>query len=104
MIIDAKYQTYSTLQAAFLALSLYPDVQKKAQAELDAMIGPGRLPTFEDREARVYVNAVVKEMLRWFNVTPLGVSHRTIEDDELNGYFVPAGTMVTPNIWYMHFL
>ncbi|KAI1790200.1 O-methylsterigmatocystin oxidoreductase [Ganoderma leucocontextum] len=91
--------TYSTLQAAFLAMSLYPDVQKKAQAELSAVVGPSRLPDFDDRDALVYVNAVVKETLRWFNVTPLGISHRTVEDDEFHGYFIPAGTMVTPNIW-----
>ncbi|TBU21985.1 O-methylsterigmatocystin oxidoreductase [Dichomitus squalens] len=91
--------TYSTLQAAFLALSLYPDVQRKAQAELFAVVGPDRLPDFGDREALVYVNALVKEMLRWFNVTPLGMAHRTMADDELNGYFIPAGTMITPNIW-----
>ena len=63
------------------------------------MIGSGRLPTFEDREGLVYVNAIVKEMLRWFNVTPLGVSHRTMEDDELNGYFIPKGSMVMANTW-----
>ncbi|TBU44032.1 O-methylsterigmatocystin oxidoreductase [Dichomitus squalens] len=97
--VACNHQTYSTLQAAFLALSLYPDVQRKAQAELFAVVGPDRLPDFGDREALVYVNALVKEMLRWFNVTPLGMAHRTMADDELNGYFIPAGTMITPNIW-----
>ena len=80
-------------------MSLYPDVQKKAQAELDAKIGSNRLPDLNDRDALVYVNAVVKEVLRWFNVAPLGISHRTEEDDEFRGYFIPAGTLITPNIW-----
>nr|VWO96823.1 N/A [Ganoderma boninense] len=91
--------TYSTLQAAFLALSLNPDVQKKAQAELSTVVGSKRLPDFDDRDALLYVNAIVKETLRWFNVAPLGISHRTVEDDEFRGYFIPAGTIITPNIW-----
>ena len=88
-------------------MSLYPDIQKKAQAELAAVVGPNRLPDFDDRDALVYVSAIVKETLRWFNVAPLGISHRTMEDDEFRGYFIPAGTLITPNIWlvvlYRHF-
>ena len=83
----------------FLAMSLYPEVQKKAQAELDAIVGPNRLPNFDDRNSLVYVNAIVKESLRWHNVIPLSIPHRTIEDDEIRGYFVPAGTTLIPNIW-----
>ena len=92
-------QTVSTLATVFLTMSLYPDIQKKAQAELAAVVGPNRLPDFDDRDALVYVSAIVKETLRWFNVAPLGISHRTMEDDEFRGYFIPAGTLITPNIW-----
>ncbi|KAJ3012059.1 hypothetical protein NUW54_g1983 [Trametes sanguinea] len=52
-----------------------------------------------NRDALVYVNATVKEALRWHNVVPLGVTHSTLEDDELHGYFIPAGTAVVPNVW-----
>ncbi|KAI0662141.1 cytochrome P450 [Cubamyces menziesii] len=92
--------TYSTIEGLFLALSLYPEVQRKAQAELDAVVNRERLPGLEDRHALVYINAVVKEALRWHNVVPLGVTHCTLEDDELHGYFIPAGTSVVPNVWY----
>ena len=63
-------------------------------------MGRERLPDFEDRHALVYINAVVKEALRLHNVVPLGVTHCTLEDDELHGYFIPAGTSVVPNAWY----
>ena len=43
----------------------------------------------------------MKESFRWFTVTPLGISHRTLEDDEFRGYFIPAGTVLTANIWYV---
>nr|VWO96834.1 N/A [Ganoderma boninense] len=91
--------TIATLQATILALSLYPEVQKKAQAELDAVVGPKRLPSFDDRASLVYINALMKESFRWFTVTPLGISHRTLVDDEFRGYFIPAGTVLTANIW-----
>lgn len=92
-------QSFSILQAIFLAMSLYPEVLRKAQAELDAVVGPNRLPDFEDRDALVYVNAIIKEALRWHVVTPLSVPHCTLEDDVFNGYFIPAGTTILPNIW-----
>ena len=85
----------------FVAMSLYPEAQKKAQAELDAIVGPNRLPDFNDRDSLVYVNALVKECFRWHNVTPLGIAHRTIEDDEFGGYFIPGGTMLVTNVWYV---
>lgn len=78
---------------------LHPEAQKKAQAELDAVVGPGRMPDFSDWKSLVYMNALIKEVLRWHTVAPLGVAHCTITDDELNGYFIPAGTVLLPNIW-----
>ena len=94
-------QSFSTLQAALLALSLYPDVVKKAQAELDAVVGPHRLPDFSDEDSLPYIQAIVLESLRWHNVVPLGVPHRTSADDEFHGYFIPAGTNIIPNTWYV---
>ena len=60
------------MQTLFLAMALYPEVQKKVQAEIDAVIGPDRLPNFQDRPSLPYVNAVVKESLRWNLILPLG--------------------------------
>ena len=80
-------------------MALYPNVQKKAQAELDEVVGPDRLPDHTDSNALVYVNAIVKEALRWHVVVPQGISHRTIEDDELDGYFIPGGTTIMTNVW-----
>ncbi|KAH9889914.1 cytochrome P450 [Cubamyces lactineus] len=91
--------TFSTGEGLFVAMSLHPEVQEKARAELDAVVGSRRLPDFGDRDVLVYVNAIVKESLRWHNVVPLGVGHRTVEDTELHGYFIPAGTGVIPNVW-----
>jgi len=55
-----------------LAMVLYPDTQKRAQAEIDSVIGRDRLPTFEDRASLPYVDAVVRETFRWNPILPLG--------------------------------
>ena len=60
------------MQTLFLALALYPEVQKKAQAEIDAVVGPNRLPDFHDRPSLPYIDAIVKELSRWNLVVPLG--------------------------------
>lgn len=51
---------------------LHPAVQAKAQAELDSVIGSGRLPDYNDRPSLPYIDAIVKEVLRWNPVAPLG--------------------------------
>lgn len=55
-----------------MAAVLYPEIQRKAQAEVDAVVGQDRLPSFEDRESLPYVEAVVKELYRWLPIVPLG--------------------------------
>jgi cytochrome P450 len=52
-------------------MTLYPEVQRKAQAEIDSVVGNSRLPDFSDQDALPYVQAVLKEVLRWHPVTPL---------------------------------
>jgi cytochrome P450 len=58
----------------FLALTLFPQVQRRAQAELDAVIGRDRLPTFDDRPRLPYIQALCKELLRWQMAGPVGTS------------------------------
>ncbi|KAH7909414.1 cytochrome P450 [Hygrophoropsis aurantiaca] len=89
----------SSLKSFFLAMVIHPEVQAKARAELDSVIGPGRLPDFEDRQSLPYVGAIVKEVLRWNPVAPLGLPHMVTNDDTYNGYFIPAGTTVIGNTW-----
>ena len=66
------FQTTAAVQAFFLVMAMHPDVQHKAQVELDTVIGPDRLPDFNDRDKLPYINAIVKETLRWHSIVPLG--------------------------------
>ncbi len=86
---------------------LHPEVQGKAQAELDIVVGPNRLPTFDDRQNLPYLGALILESMRWRPVGPLrahilfagiweltkcsAISHANICDDVYDGYFIPKG-------------
>ena len=75
-------------------MAMYPDVQKKAQAELDIHVGPNRLPSIEDYSSLIYIRAIVSESMRWQPTVPLGLPHMVIADDEYSGYRIPKGTIV----------
>jgi len=82
-----------------VAALLHPDIQAMAQKELDATTRRERLPTFEDRPALPFVDAICKEVLRWKPPVPLGVSHAATEDDVYEGLFIPKGAIVFGNAW-----
>jgi cytochrome P450 len=77
----------------------HPNVQRKAQAELDSVVGSQRLPSLADRQHLPYVDAVVKEVMRCGSILPLGVPHKLTQDDVYDGYFLPKGSVVSANIW-----
>ncbi|KAG1822451.1 cytochrome P450 [Suillus subaureus] len=98
--ITGSYETTtSTLMTFALAMVLQPDVQRRAQAEIDLVVGGDRLPTFEDRASLPYVESVLRETLRWHPIGPIGVPHATSSDDIFDGYFIPKGATVISNIW-----
>ncbi|THU92603.1 cytochrome P450 [Dendrothele bispora CBS 962.96] len=90
--------TVSLVMSSILAISRHPEVLKKAQEELDRVVGPSRLPEIGDRDELPYIEAIIKEVERIYPVTPLGVPHRVISDDVYEGYFIPKGTTVVPNV------
>ena len=80
-------------------MALHPEAQRRAQKELDQIIGHDRLPTFSDRPALPYMNALMKEIMRWHVISPIGVPHRSTSDDVFDGYYIPAGTLIIVNAW-----
>ncbi|KAF8078524.1 cytochrome P450 [Lyophyllum atratum] len=67
-------------------------IQTKAQQELDTILGD-RLPDFSDKSQLPFI------LLRWNPVTPMGLAHYASDDDEYQGYRIPRGTAVLPNVW-----
>lgn len=64
-------QTASMLQVFILAMVLFPEVQKKAQRVIDVTVGTSRLPVWTDRPSLKYIDAVLRETLRWHPILPL---------------------------------
>jgi cytochrome P450 len=76
---------------------LHPDIQEKAQALLDAVVGDDRLPSFDDRPHLRYIDYIVQETYRWSPLAPMGIPHKSIRDDVYNGMFIPKGTILFAN-------
>ena len=76
-----------------------PHIQKRAQTDLETVVGPSRLPTMEDKPGLPYITAIVKECLRWRSVVPLSVPHVAVQEDEYKGFRIPAGSIVISNTW-----
>ena len=68
---DIFGQTVSVLTTFFLLMALYPDVQKAARAEIDGVAGVGGMVALQDRATMPYVNALIKEIMRWGPVAPI---------------------------------
>jgi len=91
--------TVSSMSSLFLALALSPQVQNRAQAELDVVVGRDRLPTLDDRPRLPYTEAICRELLRWQMVTPMGLPCASSEDDIYRGFFIPKGSIMVANAW-----
>ncbi|KAG2069375.1 cytochrome P450 [Suillus decipiens] len=79
-----------------MAAAHFPEEQAKVQAELDAVIGQERAPTFADKPSLPLLAAFISEALRWRPLAEGGLPHRTTEDEN---YCIPAGTTVVGNLW-----
>nr|BAV93926.1 cytochrome P450 3201G3 [Chamberlinius hualienensis] len=87
---------------AFLYLAYNQDSQKKAQKELDEVVGRFRMPSLDDFTKLPYIEAVIMEVHRKASLVPLAVPHRAIEDAKVFGYTIPKGTTCYPNIYAVH--
>ncbi|KAF9458994.1 cytochrome P450 [Collybia nuda] len=90
--------TAVSLSAFVFAMALHPECQKKAQEEIDKVVGAHRLPDFSDRLSLPYLECILQETLRWCPATPLGVPHLSLEDDIYNGMLIPKGSIVIANV------
>ncbi|KAJ3571148.1 hypothetical protein NP233_g3942 [Leucocoprinus birnbaumii] len=75
----------SVIECFFFAMSLHPEKQRKAQEEIDRIIGADRLPTFKDKDSLPYIDAIFRETMRWLPPFPLTVPHVAEEDDIYKG-------------------
>ncbi|KDQ20363.1 hypothetical protein BOTBODRAFT_379163 [Botryobasidium botryosum FD-172 SS1] len=91
--------TSAFLHSLILAMISYPEAQKKAQQELDSVVGHDRIPALDDMASLPYIQAVIYETHRWRPVAPLAAPHATIKEEFYNGYCIPAGATILVNTW-----
>ncbi|PPQ93761.1 hypothetical protein CVT25_008141 [Psilocybe cyanescens] len=91
----------AAVATCILALLNHPEILKRAQEQIDSVIKPGHLPDFEDEPALPFVTAVIRESMRWRDVTPLGLPHLSHAEGEYKGYRIPRGSIILANSWAM---
>ncbi|KZT57192.1 cytochrome P450 [Calocera cornea HHB12733] len=84
-----------------LAMLLYPEAMKAAQKQIDEVCG-SHPPTFKDRERLPYVQALLKETMRWRPSVPASIPHVANEEFTYKEWVIPKGTMVIGNVWSMN--
>ncbi|KIY48566.1 cytochrome P450 [Fistulina hepatica ATCC 64428] len=97
ILLAAVDTTWTTLSLFVIMMLIHPDVQRKAQAEIDHILEGTRLPTFADRESLPYIDCIVQEVLRIYPSVPLGVAHVCTQDNVYRGYLIPKGSIVFAN-------
>nr|CAD7426505.1 unnamed protein product [Timema monikensis] len=97
MFMAGSETTSKSLGFGFLYLLLFPEVQKRAQDEIDAVVGRDRLPSLNDRPHMPYMEAMVLESVRMFMGRTFSIPHRAVKDTTLQGYSIPKDTMVICN-------
>ncbi|KAH9021017.1 cytochrome P450 [Lactarius pseudohatsudake] len=103
LLIAGGETSASGLEWWLLAMLVYPNVQARAHAELDEVVGRGRPPTFADIPFLPYIRAMVKETLRWSPIAPFGVPHASTADDWYEGMLIPKGTICLQNTGVLNF-
>ena len=103
LFVAGTHTTATTLKWGILYLILHTDIQSKIHEELDRVIGMDRMPTLQDRKDLPYTGAALYEIQRMATIVPLSVPHGTAYDTKLAGYDIPAGTLILPNLWAVHY-
>ena len=99
-LIGAGFDTVSTtLEWAILFLATNAEFQKLAHQEIDRVIGKERAPSVQDMGFLPITEAIIYETMRHSCIFPFALPHSTTRDTHLNGYFIPAKTLVFVNMW-----
>lgn len=103
-LVEAGFETSAaTLNSLVLQLAANPRAQKAAHDELTRVVGPNRLPKFEDMANLPYIRACVKEMLRMNPILAPGIRHYADQDVVYKNHVIPKGTVLLANTAFLHY-
>ncbi|KAL0957850.1 hypothetical protein HGRIS_000034 [Hohenbuehelia grisea] len=95
--------TISAILSFISLMALHPEVQRHAQAEIDLTLGKREsddwTPKALDLNKLIYLQAVMKEVLRFAPIANLALPHMVVQEDEYAGYRIPKGATVMANVW-----
>ncbi|KAK2755050.1 hypothetical protein FQN54_006578 [Arachnomyces sp. PD_36] len=94
--------TACTLSSFMLGILSNPEALKKAQKDVDRRCGADRSPGIDDIDSMPYIEACVREVLRWRPAVAGGIPHMLTQTDQYKGYVFPAGTVFFANSWGIH--
>uniref|UniRef100_A0AAT9UTR8 Cytochrome P450 15A1 n=1 Tax=Maconellicoccus hirsutus TaxID=177089 RepID=A0AAT9UTR8_MACHI len=94
--------TSNTLSFVIFYLIKYPEVQKKIHIELDKAFERNQVPSMDDRDKLVYLEATIMEVQRISNPVPIGIPRKAMQDAQLLNYTIPKDTFILPSLWSVH--
>ncbi|KAM9445919.1 cytochrome P450 2B4-like [Clarias gariepinus] len=98
LFLAGTLTTATTLRWGLIFMMNHPEIQDRCHEEIVRVLGYDRTPSMDDRARLPYTHATVHEILRFGNIAPLGVVHEATETTQLQGYTIPKGTQISPNL------
>ncbi|XXG89554.1 hypothetical protein AAC387_Pa12g1528 [Persea americana] len=99
IIVAATDTTFTTTEWTLSELIKNPNTMKKAQQELETIVGKERMVDESDLVKLDYLDMVIKESMRLHTPVPLLLPHESREDCTINGFHIPKGSRVLINAW-----
>lgn len=102
LFIAGAQSTSNTLDFVLMSLVLNKEIQAKCHREIDSVLGDAQLPSLKDKSKLVYIEAVILETQRFYNVVPVSGPRRVMKDTILDGYVIPKNTTVLIGLETVH--
>ncbi|XP_072029632.1 cytochrome P450 2U1-like [Amphiura filiformis] len=102
LFIAGTETSANTLAWSLLYMAAYPGIQQHIHKEIDSEVGQNKMVTASDAPNLPYLQATMLEVQRIRPVAPLSAPHTNPVETTINGYTIPAKTVVTANIWAIH--
>ncbi|XP_052863903.1 cytochrome P450 306a1 [Anopheles cruzii] len=94
--------TFTTIRWALLYVTLHPKVQRRLREEIEQTVAMNEAPTLDDIELLPYLRATIAEVQRIRTVVPIGIPHGITKEITIDGFRIPANTMILPLLWAVH--
>ncbi|XP_061348227.1 flavonoid 3'-monooxygenase CYP75B137-like [Gastrolobium bilobum] len=102
MVVGGSDTSSNTIEFALAEMMHKPEIMKRAQEELEAVVGKDNIVEESHIHKLPYLHAVMKETLRLHTALPLLVPHCPSETTTVGGYTIPKGSRVFVNVWAIH--